>query len=36
MTPTFVTSATINVNIEKGVGVRRRIEIMFYFVLIEF
>lgn len=32
MTPTFVTSVTINAKTEKGVGVRRRIETVFYFV----
>lgn len=32
MTPPFVTSVTISANIEKGVGVRRRIETVFYFV----
>lgn len=36
MTPTFVTSETISTNIEKGSGVRRRMETVFYFVLIEF
>lgn len=36
MTPTFVTSVTINANIEKGAGVRRRIVTVFYFTHIAF
>lgn len=36
MTPTFVTSVTMNANIEEGIGVRNRTEIIFSSVHTEF